>query len=309
MVTIELSNRINLKEILSKHQLDSYQIVNYSIGNDDQIYLLMAKNIPDRIDGMFVPTISNTNYKALVLTVDWYSGELIHTNVIDFGVIKPNIHFLQPIGDNYLLLGARASLYKDGTTDKNAIIIDATGNIIRTMCLGDGIQDCLVDSQNRIITSYFDEGIFGNNGWSRPIGESGIIQWSETGDILWKNWRYDICDCCAMNLDSNDNLWFYYYTNFDLVKTDYTTDIVYTPKIEGSSGFLLNRQQNAILFDQGYNHHGKFCVLTLANHTLGEIKQCCLEYNGEKLDDLGFSFRNSKAIFLDNDQMYYLDWI
>lgn len=36
----------------------------------------------------------------------------------------------------------------------------------------------------RIVTSYFDEGIFGNFGWDQPLGASGLVVWDEQGRVL-----------------------------------------------------------------------------------------------------------------------------
>ncbi|WP_176444820.1 hypothetical protein [Paenibacillus herberti] len=44
-------------------------------------------------------------------------------------------------------------------------------NHSREFLLGDGIQSVQVTDKGIIWTSYFDEGVFGNNGWDKPIGE------------------------------------------------------------------------------------------------------------------------------------------
>ena len=70
------------------------------------------------INGMFVPIINHSRYKAVSFDVNWYSGEVYGSILHDFGSWSINVHYMQPIGDNFLLLGARARLYKDGSTDE-----------------------------------------------------------------------------------------------------------------------------------------------------------------------------------------------
>lgn len=160
-----------------------------------------------------------------------------------------NYHFIQPIGDNILLSGARCHLYTDEIAEKNALIITKAGEVISEICFGDGIEHVIVTPDNRIITSYFDEGIFGNYGWDNPIGCNGLIVWNDKGDILWEASKYPIYDCYAMNVDDEYNLWFYYYDEFKLVKTNYRKDIVYQPEISGSGAFLITKNGRCLIFD------------------------------------------------------------
>ncbi len=59
-----------------------------------------------------------------------------------------------------------------------------------------------------IITSYFDEGVFGNYGWDEPLGACGLIAWTSEGTPLWKNENYSIYDCYAISLDEEETCGF-----------------------------------------------------------------------------------------------------
>lgn len=109
---------------------------------------------------MFVDTKANTEYSAIRLSVDWESGEVVHHELLEFGNHKMNFHFIQPIGENILLLGVRCMYYENPGPEKNAVLVDVMGNVVKEFCLGDGIQDCIVTDSGDIITSYFDEGVF-----------------------------------------------------------------------------------------------------------------------------------------------------
>jgi len=136
---------------------------------------------------------------------------------------KYNIHhaLLLPY-DEILLVSGRCRYRGKTDIDKNARVYDTEGDLKRAFTIGDGIEDIKVDSQGQIWVSYFDEGIFGNYGWDDPLGAPGLICWSNTGDNLWEFEPIDgldeMADCYAMNLDADDNVWFYYYTEFPLVK-------------------------------------------------------------------------------------------
>jgi len=309
MSKITASGLIKIQNILSENDLQLNQIVDISIGNDNKIYIFFSEIVPERINGMFVPTVHHSRYKSISFDVNWHSGEVYGSSLIDLGSHSVNIHFMLPIGENFLLLGARAMLYKDGNADENAVIVDRHGNKVRSFCLGDGIQNCIVDSQNNIITGYFDEGVFGNNGWYNPIGAPGIVKWSEIGEKLWENKRYAICDCYAMNIDEQDNLWFYYYTDFNLVKTNYQSDIVYVPNINGSNGFLISKSQTALLFHKGYGEKD-FCLMKKNHNYLSNPSEIRIVYADSEIDIGLFSFRSSKAVFVStNGELFFLDWI
>jgi len=295
MSEISAPGLIKMQDILNENNFQRDKLINISIGNDERIYCLFTEH--------------HSLYTAIAFDVDWYAGEVYGHNLINFGKQSINIHFMHPVGENFLLLGARARLYKDGIKDENALIIDRHGNKVRSFCLGDGINNCIVDSQNNIITSYFDEGVFGNNGWYDPIGSSGIIKWSQTGQKLWEDEKYSICDCYAINIDEQDNLWFYYYTDFNLVKTDYNSDIVYTPNISGSHGFLLSKSQTALLFHKGYGEKG-FSMMKKTHNSLSNPSDIKIVHNSNEIDAPRFSFRSSKAVFVDTEgDLFFLDWI
>lgn len=174
------------------------------------------------------------------------------------------------------------------------------GNVVKEFCLGDGIQDCIVTDSGDIITSYFDEGVFGNFGWEEPIGSCGLIVWSQNGEI---NWHADsnICDCYALNIDEKNHIWYYYYTDFNLVKTDFNRDIVYKPKRknEGFNLFLISKDGRTIIHDGGYNKHFNFFAETIEGEQLNGYEGVNFVYNEESLLDQMCSFRSSQAVFVD----------
>ena len=107
MNRIPVKECINLNSIIRRYGLEPYTMVNMQIGYDDALYLLFSARVPERIQGMFVDTQANTEYRALCLFIDWQDGSLLGEEVLEFGVRKMNFHFIQPIGDDILLLASR----------------------------------------------------------------------------------------------------------------------------------------------------------------------------------------------------------
>lgn len=90
------------------------------------------------------------------------------------------------------------------------------------------------------------------------------------GTPLWKNENYSIYDCYAISLDEEENLWFYYYDEFRLVRTNFKEDFVFELPIEGSGAFSVAPSGNTFLFQGGYQQRDKFYFLTAHGDHLGK---------------------------------------
>lgn len=181
-------------------------------------------------------------------------------------------HSANYLPTNEILLVCRRVRYKNNTEiESNARIYDLKGELIRDFIAGDGIQDVKVDSKGNIWTSYFDEGIFGDC----PIGVQGLVCWNKDGKKIWEfeptNGLDYIADCYAMNIDSDDNTWFYYYTEFPLVKLNSSKQIEFwETKLRGSSS--LNISKNMILMTEGYSGDN-FILFEIKGKKLKTIKR------------------------------------
>ena len=152
-----------------------------------------------------------------------------------------------------------------------------------------------------MITSYFDEGVFGNFGWDQPVGSCGLIVWGRDGNAVWKNRVYSICDCYAMNLDDQENLWFYYYDEFNLVRTDFKSkDWVFKPRRDGITAFLVTASGRGLLTDGGYGKHGQFHYYEFRGMNLAYKAPVDVVYNGKTLSFNRLHFRGAKAVLVDN---------
>lgn len=147
-----------------------------------------------------------------------------------------------------VLVGARSSWRSKDDFDLNGALIERGAKTAKRVCFGDGIEDVGVDDADRIWISYFDEGVFGNFGWSHPgptgLGAGGVNCFDRTGELLWQHNREDatehVDDCYAMNV-SPLGVWFYFYTAFKVARVtdDFSVEYFDTP-VGGSHSFVTD---------------------------------------------------------------------
>jgi len=290
--TIQLEPFFNLCDLVQ-----GFDIVSSSIGFDDKIYVLLIDKTPERIDGMFVQsrTKNSHTYKVVTIGKDIVSELTIYNQ-------RFNFHFLQPINsDKILLVGARTRFFNEDKYELNGKIFDLDGVLLKEILLGDGIQNLHVTRKGIIWTGYFDEGIFGNYGWDNPIGSPGLIAWNLDGEQIFSNSRADISDCYALNVISDNDIWFYYYSDFNLCNIKDAQIQFYSPSVSGSSGFIKN--ESYFLFDKGYGKHDKYALLKAGSFK----EQCTIEFVneiGKKIESSIRDFRSDKLLLVDNNHLY-----
>lgn len=170
---------------------------------------------------------------------------------LDLPETDENYHAVQPIGsDEWLLVRGRAQ----GDDDRNAHVYDAAGRHVRSFHAGDGIQDVQATEDGRIWVSFFDEGVFGNT----KLGGAGLVCLDARGRCLFRFTDVlgggvpDICDCYALNVVSDREVWLCYYTDFPLVRLvdGQVADFWPGLPVSGSSGFAV--EGDMALFAGGY---------------------------------------------------------
>ncbi len=132
-----------------------------------------------------------------------------------------NIHDIQPLVDEFLLVGIRSVCQGLEDVEKNGRVYTLEGVLAREILLGDGIELMQTTGRGSIWTSYSDEGILGGSRSQAAVGESGLVAWDAEGNKLYEFQPSDgldyIDDCYALNVESDEDVWFYYYTAFSLV--------------------------------------------------------------------------------------------
>ena len=298
---LPLFSIVDLDQLRRKNHLEGTEVTDFFTERDGKVYLLMEQ--PSETQGKDWLSIPST-YTAVEIQLDWAEQRVLETTLFPLGLLKFQFHYLRPAGEHFLLLGARCA-YRENGPDQNAWIVSRDGAVLSRFCLGDGIQDCVVKKDGTIITSYFDEGVFGNYGWDEPLGACGLIAWTSEGTPLWKNEKYSIYDCYAISLDEEENLWFYYYDEFRLVRTNFKEDLVFELPIEGSGAFSVAPSGNVFLFQGGYQQRDKFYFLTAHGDHLGQKQEAIPTCDGNKVAVEQCSLLRSQMLFLGKNGVLY----
>ncbi len=180
-----------------------------------------------------------------------------------------NFYHVQPLPDDELLLVvSRSRCFADGAYDLNAKVYVGDGTLKREFLLGDGIRDVQTTADGRIWTSYFDEGIFGNSGWTEPVGQPGLILWDRFGNRLYgyspppELGRHGkMADCYALNVASDAEAWCCYMdmapAGFSLVHLRHErVTATWKSPISGAHGIALWRDH--ILFCGRFRRQEEF---------------------------------------------------
>ena len=297
---LPLFSVLDLNELRRENHLEGATLTDFSVASNQNVYLLMEQSSGKQEDWFRTPSI----YTVVEIKMDWIQHRVLKTTLFPLSLLKFQFHYLRPVGEHFLLLGARCAYREDGP-DKNAWIVSRDGAVLSRFCLGDGIQDCVVKKDGTIITSYFDEGVFGNYGWDEPLGACGLIAWTSEGTPLWKNEKYSIYDCYAISLDEEENLWFYYYDEFRLVRTNFKEDLVFELPIEGSGAFSVAPSGDTFLFQGGYQKHNNFYFLTAHGGRLGQKRETVLICDANKVSVEQCSLLRSRMLFLGKDGVLY----
>jgi hypothetical protein len=245
------------------------ELVAFNVGPDAVTYLVVAqKPLDSRIEkssgASFVKTIPDRPQAYRVIGL---SGS---QTVLDVAIEREpfNIHDIQPLPDELLLVCARSYYKGPNDFERNGRVYTRDGKFAREILLGDGIQSVQTTSGGVIWTSYFDEGVFGNYGWESPVGASGLVAWDSAGNKVFEFEPRDgldsICDCYALNVESEDDVWLYYYTEFPLVRLRRREiESVWKMPLRGSGAFAVSAGH--VLFRGGYKDPDTYQLFSLGS--------------------------------------------
>lgn len=233
-----------------------------------------------------------------------------------FVVVKSTlaIHFVQPAPEGLLLVGARC-YFRDGKGENNAIHVNWSGEVVREFCLGDGISDVRVAPDlKRIWVSYYDEGIFGNYGWEKPIGTAGLVTFDFLGNVTWE---YDykaantepICDSYAFNLHAKSDAWLYRYSEFLIT---HIKDGEYTnlkPTVSGADCLAVNERGIALVGT--YEQFNKINVYKRTNDRLDHLYEASIvDKAGDGIGQFHAMAVGERIVLMSGRKLYELkDWL
>jgi hypothetical protein len=288
------------------------ELVAFDVGPDDIVYLVVALEPLDyRIDagrGSFAKTVPERPQSYRVLGL---AGANVVLDVVVRGE-RFNIHYVQPLGNELLLVCGRSVYRASDDFDLNGRVYSRAGKFVREMLLGDGIQSVQTTPGSVIWTSYFDEGVFGNYGWRNPVGGYGLVAWDAAGSKTYEFKRTggldSISDCYALNVESEESVWFCYYMDFPLVRLHRgNVASVWNMPVKGSHAFAVFAGH--ALFQGGYDDHDTFHLLDLGRGTKARplAKFGLRDADGRQLAARSVIGRGSAIHFIDDNKLYRLD--
>jgi len=250
ILDIKITPHYDLSEISNKRD-----IVDIDCREDDIYILIKQKQRISTKSNYDINSSTNSYHIYLIKN----NKDIVHICSINNTM---DVHFLRRLKDNddFLLVCARCRFYSCNNIEKNAFIVNSSGEIKKTLVLGDGIEDIKIENQI-IWVSYFDEGVFGNFGWDNPnhrIGADGLVAFTMNGE---KAYGYNskcgnehfISDCYAFNIDDNGEKWIYSYDEFILCKLNRNNQEKYY-FCDNIGGSLLLVYSDYILMDGGYKN-------------------------------------------------------
>lgn len=171
--------------------------------------------------------------------------------MLDIAIKFPIIRLID--NDNFLLADARTS-----NKYPNAHIFNYEGKLLTSFLAGDGIEDIVIHN-NKIVVTYFDEGVFGQDG----PNNNGLSIFSLNGKFQFgfneSAGNLSIVDCYCCKRDRNKIL-FYAYDLFNVIELnldDFTWKEFKTPgDFEGASA--MTSIANKIIFHSSYHDKHTF---------------------------------------------------
>lgn len=196
--------------------------------------------------GMFLNTATDKPYDGIVEVCSRYAAT--RRAICGVTATLPIVQVL-PHGET-LIVAPRCRRRGAEDIEQNATVFAPDGTVVRSFCLGDGIEDVQVSASGDLWVSYFDEGVLGNYGWRHPMGANGLVRYNLQGERQWGFTPEVILDCYALNVAA-DCVWAYYYTEFELARIDAEGGIERWPTaIRGARAVAVGA--HAVLFAGGY---------------------------------------------------------
>ncbi|MEJ8303880.1 hypothetical protein [Saccharibacillus sacchari] len=329
---IELSPQADLSAHLS-----GWTPISAALGHDGKAYLLSIDERPESEPGVALTKLKTCPaYKVLIVDLGFADVDSGLPGVDRPSVDRPSsgdrddladpataqsaireiliegesfhYHYVQPLGDELLVVGANSRYYDRDRYDLNAAVFDHAGRAQRRFLLGDGVQQVQTTAEGLIWTSFFDEGVFGNRGWVRPVGESGLIAWDRNGIRVFTNSEANIADCYALNAVSDEEVWFYYYTDFKLCRLSGPAAVpnvsFLDPGLSGSS--LIAKDGESFLMDNGYGNYGTYTLMRqndsgalTAERTIEFVKP-----DGERIEHGMRDARGGQILLFEENKLY-----
>jgi hypothetical protein len=178
-------------------------------------------------------------------------------------------------------------LLADSRTNKynlpNVHIYDIEEQVQKSFFAGDGIQDIVIQA-NKIIITYFDEGVFGSSGPNKD----GVAVFDFNGNQVFgfnssAIWGF-IVDCYCICKDGTNQVLFYGYTDFKMYELNLNTlkIEVFTPPKKVSGASAISSIKGEIIFHSPYDDESSFFLWERNTNLVNKIGEYSQALKGLK---------------------------
>ncbi len=173
---------------------------------------------PDGLYWLAVETRVGTGRRLRVLAI----GDEGPTVDIQFMAPPFETHLVQPLGSRILVACSRCGCGAGAMGTCAAAIYERDGRFVRALNLGEGIANLQASPSGYIWAGYLAEGDFDSYAWTRPSEQPGLAGWAQDGSLDWvfseQGELEELDDCYALNVASEDEVWFLHFPRFALVR-------------------------------------------------------------------------------------------
>jgi hypothetical protein len=242
---------------------DGWQAVTYAVLRDGKLAILgtdvdLRREWRRNEQGM--PTGNPLGAAARAGARIWTFDGVTLVSEVSFPLLWPLPCFDKFPDGRWLVTNARAEQEPVGR------ILTREGREISRVRLGDGIQHLKIDDGGLIWVGWFDEGVFGNDGWRVPGHEwppssYGLASFDDEGALAVHadgGPTNGIADCYALNVLA-DTAWACTYTDFPILACSQRGSRWWTTHLSGSRAIAVERTY--VVAAGGYAEDGNKVVL------------------------------------------------
>lgn len=188
----------------------------------------------------------------------------------------PEVRLTYPVVDaaldgTFSIVSGVCELRTDGP-DLNGIVVDAQGDVLRHITLGDGVLSTQATAGGKTWVGYSDTGILGNNGWNTaghddatarsrtPVGAFGLVRFDDEYSVEWefgRAWyesgrrdREIIDHVYALNV-VDETAWVYYHSAYSIARVLNDDIRVWNTDVELAHGLLVDGARQALVGGYG----------------------------------------------------------
>lgn len=274
-MNIEALGCVDMKPVIAENGLEKMRHHSTAIGADGLIYLLFTE---DTHSLKYNYSLEHS-YSAVRIIPDWYSGGEIMTEHLKLGEFSENIYDIHSIGSRLLLLGR-------DRRDSVGLILDEDMDLYDKLNLGCEYYDkAIVTDDEKIILGKTEECC--NDGepirYFDEFGKAGAIR------------HVPFFDVESLNLDDNENLWYYAYPDQSFYCTDGRSlkcggDIYNFAVLPYNKGIVAEVQ-------------GVFRILRFN----GQSERVTFTYLDREISYSVCSFRKNRGVLVDGNALYFFE--